>query len=131
MARDAKTQGMLIAEEINRDPDFREEWDETAFARVVAAQLVSYRSDHDLSQKALAELCGFKQPFIATLESGERNPKLETLISISRATGIEWTLDIRRAEAKPRLVTKKFVEKHQTFQRDGVCMTVASAAAPV
>jgi transcriptional regulator with XRE-family HTH domain len=125
------TQGMLLAEEMSRDPEFRKEWEETAFARVVAAQLISYRVDQGLSQRALADRCGFKQPFIAMLESGERNPKLETLIALSGATGIEWTLDIRHADAKPQLVSKKFVEKHQTFQRDGACMTVASATATI
>jgi DNA-binding XRE family transcriptional regulator len=123
-----KSHGTLIAEEVNRDPDFRKEWEETAFARYVAVQLIGYRADNGLSQRALGDQCGFKQPFIATLESGERNPKIETLFAISRATGIEWALDIRQAEKKPKLISSQFAAKHETFERDGVAVTVAAVA---
>jgi len=52
----------LLAEEMARDPAFREEWERTALARLVAVQLIKYRAANKLSQRALAERLGKKQP---------------------------------------------------------------------
>jgi DNA-binding XRE family transcriptional regulator len=82
-----KTHGVLIAEEMNRDPEFRAEWERTAPAREVAAQLISYRADHDLSQRALAAVLGVSQPRVAKLEAGEHNPAIDTLIRLSEVLG--------------------------------------------
>src|SRR5918911_4907480 len=99
-----KSHEELLAEEMARDPDFREEWEQTALARLVAVQLIKYRAANKLSQRALAERLGKKQPYVARLESGETNPDLETLVNISRALGIEFVIDIAPA-AKTELVT--------------------------
>lgn len=121
------THGTLIAEEMNRDPEFRDEWERTALARMVAAQLIGFRADNELSQRKLADRLGMKQPYVARLESGETNPDFETLVKIARELGTEFMIDIRRAGAKPKLITKGIVEKHQGVERDGVAVTVAAA----
>jgi ribosome-binding protein aMBF1 (putative translation factor) len=116
----------LIAEEMARDPDFREEWERTALARLVAAQLIKYRAANKLSQRALAKRLGKKQPYVARLESGETNPDLETLVSISRALGIEFVIDIAPPAKPPTLVTSLAAE-HATTRRDGVSVVVAAS----
>lgn len=124
-----KTHGELIAAEMVRDKSFREEWEQTALARLVAAQLLEYRVKHGLSQRALAERLGVRQPFVARLEAGDRNPDFRTLVRVSRELGIEFLIDIRpEARAQPRLVTKSVAQADETTHSfDGVSVVVAAA----
>jgi transcriptional regulator with XRE-family HTH domain len=126
MRNGTKTHGTIIAEEIARDPEFAQEWERTAVARLVAAQLIEYRADNKLSQKKLGELIGMKQPYITRLESGEHNPDIETLIKISRALGIEFLIDIAPERATRKLVRKGVVEAHAAA--DGRTAVVTAAA---
>jgi transcriptional regulator with XRE-family HTH domain len=116
-----------MAEEMSRDAGFREEWERTALGRLVAAQLIKYRATNKLSQRALAEKLGKKQPFVARLEAGETNPDLETIVNISRALGIEFVIDIAPAAKTPTLVTKEVAAEHATTRRNGVSMVVAAS----
>jgi ribosome-binding protein aMBF1 (putative translation factor) len=116
----------LIAEEMARDAEFREKWEQTELARLVAAQLIKYRAANKLSQRALAEKLGKKQPYVARLEAGETNPDLETLVNISRALGIEFVIDIAPAAKTPELVTREVAAEHATTRRSGVSVVVAA-----
>jgi hypothetical protein len=69
----------LLAEEMARDPGFREEWEQTALARLVAVQLDRVPR----GEQALAA---------PRLEDGETNPDLETLVYISRVLGTEFVI---------------------------------------
>ena len=102
-----KTNDELIAEQLRRDPEFRSEWERTALARAVAVAIVRYRSEHDLSQRELAERLGMKQPQVARLELGEVNPGMETLMRVSGQLGIEFTIDVRPAETPVHNLTKE------------------------
>lgn len=79
-----------------------------------------------LSQRALAERLGKKQPYVARLEAGDTNPDLETLVNISRALGIEFVIDIAPAAKTPTLVTEKVAAEHATTRRNGVSVVVAA-----
>lgn len=127
MARSMKSHGTIVAQEINRDPEFRAEWERTALARLVAAELVGYRADHELSQRALAERLGCSQPYVAKLESGETNPNMETLVNLSRALGVEFVIDIAPVKQTRRLVTKAVAEK-VAQEQDGVSVVLAASA---
>jgi len=83
----------VLATELE-DPEFRARWEATALARLVANCLVSFRAEHGLSQTALAERLGMKQPAVARLETGEHNPSLETLARISKALGVEFAIAV-------------------------------------
>jgi transcriptional regulator with XRE-family HTH domain len=89
------------------DPAFRAEWERTALARAVATQVVGYRGRHRLTQKAMAELLGMKQPQVARLESGEHNPSIETLARLAVVMGIEINIDIRPRGREAKLATKR------------------------
>ncbi len=122
-----KTFEEVLAAEFERDPEFRREWERTALARAVATEIIRYRSAHKLSQRAFAKILGVKQPFVVRLESGETNPQLETLVNISRATGIEFMISIGPATRVPRLVSRRARERNVTQERDGVSLVFAAA----
>jgi ribosome-binding protein aMBF1 (putative translation factor) len=117
----------LLAEEMARDPAFREEWERTALARLVAVQLIKYRAANKLSQRALAERLGKKQPYVARLEAGDTNPDFETLVNISRALGIEFVIDIAPAAKTLQLVPQEVAAEHATKRQSGVSVVVAAA----
>lgn len=100
---DLKNDDELLAEHLKSDPGFREEWERTALARAVALEVVRYRAEHGLSQRALADRLGMKQPNAARLELGEINPKIETLMMLSTRLGLQFTIRIR-PETEPELV---------------------------
>src|SRR3712207_1755814 len=63
----------------------------------IAAQVAEQRLARGLSQKELAGLCATTQSAIARLESGERAPRIDTLLRVANA------LDCRLAvELQPR-----------------------------
>ena len=109
---DMKTNDELIAEQLRTDPEFRAEWERTAFGRAVAVAIVRYRAQHDLSQRDLAKRLGMKQPQVARLELGEVNPSIDTLMRISSQLGIEFTIDVRPAGSPARNVTKQAQAKN-------------------
>ncbi|MGH9087333.1 MAG: helix-turn-helix transcriptional regulator [Acidimicrobiales bacterium] len=76
------------------DETFRDEWEQTAFARQVALAVVKYRAEHGLSQAALARQLGVSQPVVARLELGEHTPTWTTLARISRETGLHFVVDV-------------------------------------
>ncbi len=96
----------VLASALEDDPEFAVEWERLALARMVAARLIGYRSDHGLSQRELAKRLGVSQPRVVELESGEKNPQIETLVKISAATGLEFAIDITPVGQEPKLVGK-------------------------
>jgi ribosome-binding protein aMBF1 (putative translation factor) len=83
-----------VIEEHREDPEFRAEWDRTAFARDVANRVVQYRAEHGLSQRQLAAIVGLVQPQIARLERAEHQPSFDTLAKLTRATGLEFRFEV-------------------------------------
>jgi len=104
--KSTKTHEELLSAELAADPEFAAEWERLALARMVAARLAGYRSEHGLSQRALAERLSVSQPRVVELESGEKNPQIETLVKIAAATGLEFAIDIAPAGQEPKLVGK-------------------------
>jgi ribosome-binding protein aMBF1 (putative translation factor) len=84
-----------VVDRQREDPEFREEWDRSVFAREVAFHIVRYRADRGLTQTQLAQLVGMKQPVIARLERGEQPPSLATLAKVTAGTAIKFHLDVR------------------------------------
>jgi transcriptional regulator with XRE-family HTH domain len=96
---DMKTNDELIAEEFVSNPEFRAEWERTTLARAVSLAVLRYRTERGLSQRALGEQLGMKQPQVARLELGEHNPSIETLMRLSSGLRMEFTIRIRPAAA--------------------------------
>jgi DNA-binding XRE family transcriptional regulator len=104
--KDFKAHEEVLAEHLESDPEYAAEWERLALARMVAVQLIGYRADHRLSQRELSERLGVSQPRIVELESGEKNPQIETLLKITAATGLEFAIDIAPVGQEPKLVRK-------------------------
>jgi DNA-binding XRE family transcriptional regulator len=101
-----KTHEEVLADHLASDPEFAAEWERLALARMVAVQLIGYRADQGLSQRELAERLCVSQPRVVELESGEKNPQIETLVKITAATGLEFAIDIAPVGQEPKLVGK-------------------------
>lgn len=117
-----------IREHELKDPEVRAEWERTALARAVAVEVIRYRSRHGLTQSALAEVLGMRQPAISRLELGETNPSWDTLIRLSEVLGIEFLVDIAPAGRRPRLLGAelKRAERVDRHRSRGARITIAT-----
>jgi len=88
-----KTAEAVRQESLN-NPEFRAEWDRTAFAEAVAMRVIGYRVEHQLTQTALARQLGMKQPAVARLEAGDVTPSLDTLSRLAARLGITFHIDV-------------------------------------
>lgn len=64
-----------------------EEIAESDLRVALIGQLVKARQEQGLSQKALEELSGIKQPVIARMEKGHTSPQLDTILKLLAAMG--------------------------------------------
>jgi transcriptional regulator with XRE-family HTH domain len=83
----------LLADQL-RDPDFRAYWERTAFARAVAVEVIKYRVEHGLSQRALASQLGVSQAVVGRLELGEHEPRTATLRKLAQNLGMRFLLEM-------------------------------------
>jgi transcriptional regulator with XRE-family HTH domain len=116
----------LLAEEQERDPEFRAEWQRLAPAQAFSDVLIRYRAEESISQRELARRLGVSQPRVAKLESGEHNPSIDSIINVVRCLGIEFAIDIVPAGRRPALVTAR-ARKDGTNEGDEVTIIAASA----
>lgn len=124
------THGELVGSELNFDEAFRHDWERLAPARMVAAKLIEYRHDHDLSQRELATLVGVKQPQIARWESGESLPKPENLVRLAGKLSLEFVFSYAPSDRDPKQITRKTCETAGTYaEGDGVARFAAMARA--
>ncbi len=87
-----------------------------------------YRSDSGLSQRALAERLGTRQPQVARLESGEHNPRFETLVNIVRVTGIEFCIDFVPEGRESKLTSKRAQQQAGSRSLQGGVSVIAASA---
>lgn len=92
---DFKTNAEVIAEDLASDPQFRAAWERTALARTVSPIVLRYRAERGLSQTGLARRLGMSQQRIASLELGEDDPTIGTLMQLSSGLGVEFKIHIR------------------------------------
>lgn len=88
----------LQEERFQKDPAARERWERTALARAVAIAVIQYRTEHGLSQRALAKQLGMPQPHIARLELGEHNPSVDMLQRLAQGLGQCFIVAVAPAE---------------------------------
>jgi DNA-binding XRE family transcriptional regulator len=103
------------------DPEFRAYWERTALARAVALRLTTYRAEHGLTQTQLARKLGMKQPAVARLEMGEQSPKIDTLVRIAEALGIEFMVNIKPTSGKAPWTPPRKAEQAKIVERVPMC----------
>lgn len=88
----------------------------TALARAVAVAVNRYRAEHGLSLRALARRLGMPAPNVVRLESGERNPSIDTLQRLSGPLGLRFVVDVspEGAATTPLPVGVQLVEDRPT-----------------
>lgn len=121
------THGELVATELNADADFRRDWEHHAPARMVAAKLIEYRHDHELSQRDLAELLGVKQPQVARWESGESLPRPESLSLLAGKLQVEFVFSYAPEGRKPKAITHSIAERAGNYTEGGAVVRFAAA----
>ncbi len=122
----AITSEALLSAEIAADPEFAAEWNRLGLARMVAIALIAYRHKHQLSQGEMAKRMAARPARVAELESGETNPRIETLAKIVATTGLEFAIDISPAGQEPKLV-RKAVRDRPTHTYAGASLRVGFA----
>ena len=96
----------VIADLLAKDPEFRASMERTSLASAIGLIVYAYRRERGLSQTALGKILGMPQPQVSRIESGEVNPSMDTLITLSEKLGLELAIDIRPAGATAKLVSK-------------------------
>jgi DNA-binding XRE family transcriptional regulator len=100
-----KVSAEVSSQDLRGDPALRAEWERTALGRLLALEVVGFRTDRGLTQRQLAKVLGVPQPQVARLERGDTNPSLDTLVKIAVRLEIEITINVTPANRKPQLIT--------------------------
>jgi len=64
-----------------------EEWDEIELKAKIVGEIFDARRSEALTQRALGELSGVRQPVIARIETGDTDPQLSTVLRLLRPLG--------------------------------------------
>lgn len=75
----------------------------------IAATMINYRINNNLSQKELAKKLDYSQSMISKLESGDYNPTVEQLWKISKKLGLDFEI-IFREKSKEISVWEQYTE---------------------
>ena len=79
-----------VTEEILRErPAVRAAYQASASRIAWIASVINARAAKGWTQTELARAIGVQQPAIAKLESGDRDPRLSTMVAVCQALGIE------------------------------------------
>jgi len=81
-----------IREEFLRDAEVRQAFQELEPRFAVVRQLIELRQKRGWTQRDLAERAGMKQPQLARLETGQVEPRLDTLQRLAKAMGSRLTV---------------------------------------
>jgi len=69
-----------------------EEKEEILLKVELVGKIIEAREEKGLTQQALAEICGIKQPVIARLETNKSDPQLKTILKILKPLGYKLAI---------------------------------------
>lgn len=69
-----------------------EEKEEIKLKVELVGKIIEVREENGLTQQALADICGIKQPVIARLESHKSDPQLNTILKILKPLGYKLAI---------------------------------------
>ncbi len=79
-----------------------DEQDEIALKVKIVGEILQARQELQITQMALEELSGVRQPVIARLENGETDPQLTTILKILRPLGKTLAVVPLKSDATPQ-----------------------------
>lgn len=79
-------------EMLAEDPKLRAAYEASAPRFEFIGAVVAARKARGWTQTDLANACGTSQPAIARLESGDQDPKLDTMVKVCSALGVPLTV---------------------------------------
>lgn len=85
----------------NTNPVIGKDIDEVEEVSAIVGAMIEQRHSMELSQRALAELCGIPHSSIARIESGKTTPTLSTLLKIFNQLGLSFTVQPTMKMARP------------------------------
>jgi len=88
-----KTNYDLHKEELMQNPEFKKAYDELGPVYKLIREIVTYRIEHGISQKELADRIGTKQSSISRFERTMKMPSLSFLNQITEALGLDWEIN--------------------------------------
>ena len=89
-----------MVEQYRKTPGLKKRVDALVEEMSIEQDLIALRRERGLSQRALADLVGVKQPVIARIESGKaRNLELKTVVRIAAALGARVKIRLEKNEA--------------------------------
>jgi DNA-binding XRE family transcriptional regulator len=83
-----------------RSPEIQREYERLTPRYNTIRALVAARIEAEISQAELARRMGVSRAVVSRLESGEHDPKLDTLVKAAGAIGCE--VDVRFVKATPK-----------------------------
>ena len=102
-----------IAGQYRKTPGLKERVEALVEEMSIEQGLIALRQERGLSQRALANLVGVKQPVIARIESGQaRNLELKTVVRIAAALGarVKILLERHKATGRARRTKRKLAK---------------------
>ena len=78
-----------LQKQLQKDPAFRKEWEESAPEREIRHEIARGRAIKCLTQKELSKLTKINQSNLSRIESGEVSPSIKTLKKIANAMGMQ------------------------------------------
>lgn len=81
-----------LEEEMERDPEFRKEWEQSEPEFQFRSALIGARLDSGLTQAELAGRIGTKQSAIARLETGSAKPSFDMLQRLTAALNVSFEI---------------------------------------
>ena len=91
-------------EHYRKTPGLKKRVDALVEQMSIEQDLIALRQERGLSQRALADLVGVKQPVIARIESGNaRNLELKTVVRIAAALGARVRILLEKDEVGGRV----------------------------
>jgi len=74
------------------DPELRAAYDALGPRYEFISAVIGARKERGWMQADLAKACGTSQPAIARLESGDQDPKLDTMVKVCNVLGLPLTV---------------------------------------
>lgn len=88
---------------LTTDPAYRAAHERAKVASAVALAVFTYRTDRGMTQRALADMLGMRQPQVARIEAGDVGPTMDTLCRLSKTLGLRIRIDIGPDDPEPHL----------------------------